>query len=92
MPTLVDHVLLVLDRRPEALKEWTLRHLQWETCVIPSAQHEHRNSHTRHEVERVNLGEIASELKISRLDDYRFDPLFDYRHDRRFSPPRLAPK
>jgi hypothetical protein len=36
VPTLVDHVLFVVNRRAEKVEERTLRRLQWESEIIPS--------------------------------------------------------
>lgn len=55
VPALLYHLLFVVARRAEEVQKRTLRRLQWESCIVPSAQHEHRNGHMCHEIERVSF-------------------------------------
>ncbi len=57
MPARVDYLLFVSGRRAEKLKERTLRRFQREDGIVSPAQHEDRNGHMRHEVERVGVRE-----------------------------------
>jgi hypothetical protein len=66
VPTLIDHVFFIAGCCAEKLEQRELRRLHWESAIVSSVQHEHRNGHMRHEVERVTLREIVDcELKTS---------------------------
>jgi hypothetical protein len=86
MPAIVYLMNFVFVRRSEEMEEGKLRRLQREECVIvPSVQHEHRDSHMRSEVERVGLrAHVTHELKTSGYQNGRLDSLFYRRQMRPF--------